>query len=75
MPRPRIYESMTLIAARIDDDLLARFDVICDQVGVSRSGMLRIIIEHAVTGIEQGEFEISVTEVAPSEKPRRKRSK
>lgn len=75
MARPKVYESMTTIAVRVDDDLLARFDNVCEQVGVSRSALLRVIIEHAVNGIEQGEFELSVSEavLAPVQNPSRKK--
>lgn len=59
MARPRIHLNQIQLTVRIDEDIADRLETIADKLGISRSDLLRAVLEYCVEAIEEGGMEVT----------------
>lgn len=59
--RPNLYGPTTSVTVRLEDELLDPIDRLADQLRVSRTGIIRAMLEFCLAAVEQGDLDLSVT--------------
>ena len=57
--RPRIFADTTMVSVRLDNDLTAELEDIAEELCVSRSDLLRAMIQYCVDSVRTGNLKLT----------------